>query len=260
MAKSKYEYVKQFERDDSLIPNTWLVIRIDGRGFHKFSERHQFEKPNDRRALDLMNKCAETVMTEIHDIILAYGQSDEYSFVIKKECDLYCRREAKILSTIVSLFTSNYVFLWKSYFADKELQYPPSFDGRIVQYPSDNNLRDYLSWRQADCHINNLYNTCFWALVHSGKTETEAENILRGTLSSDKNELLHSLFNINYNNIPEMYRKGSVLVKQEIDFKTLNQKGVEVIRKKKIVTILHVDIIQNKFWKEHPELNIITIT
>lgn len=28
-------------------------------------------------------------------------------------------------------------------------------------------------------HINNLYNTCFWALVHSGKTETEAENILR---------------------------------------------------------------------------------
>ncbi|CAB4384233.1 unnamed protein product [Rhizophagus irregularis] len=217
MAKSKYEYVKQFERDDSLIPNTWLVIRIDGRGFHKFSERHQFEKPNDRRALDLMNKCAETVMTEIHDIILAYGQSDEYSFVLKKECDLYCRREAKILSTI----------------------YPPSFDGRIVQYPSDNNLRDYLSWRQADCHINNLYNTCFWALVHSGKTETEAENILRGTLSSDKNELLHSLFNINYNNIPEMYRKGSVLVKQEIDFKTLNQKGVEVIRKKKIVTILH---------------------
>ncbi|UZO16032.1 tRNA-His guanylyltransferase variant 2 [Rhizophagus irregularis] len=179
MAKSKYEYVKQFERDDSLIPNTWLVIRIDGRGFHKFSERHQFEKPNDRRALDLMNKCAETVMTEIHDIILAYGQSDEYSFVLKKECDLYCRREAKILSTIVSLFTSNYVFLWKSYFADKELQYPPSFDGRIVQYPSDNNLRDYLSWRQADCHINNLYNTCFWALVHSGKTETEAENILR---------------------------------------------------------------------------------
>lgn len=44
----------------------------------RFSERHQFEKPNDRRALDLMNKCAETVMTEIHDIILAYGQSDEY--------------------------------------------------------------------------------------------------------------------------------------------------------------------------------------
>ena len=29
-------------------------------------------------------------------------------------------------------------------------------------------MRDYLSWRQADCHINNLYNTVFWALVLQG--------------------------------------------------------------------------------------------
>ncbi|RIA84072.1 tRNAHis guanylyltransferase-domain-containing protein [Glomus cerebriforme] len=256
MAKSKYEYVKQFERDYFLIPNTWLVIRIDGRGFHQFSDRHQFEKPNDRRALDLMNKCAEAVMIEIHDIILAYGQSDEFSFILKKECNLYGRREAKIISTIVSLFTSNYVFHWKKYFPDKELHYPPSFDGRAVQYPSDNNLRDYLSWRQADCHINNLYNTCFWALVHSGKTEAEAENTLRGTSSSDKNELLYSSFNINYNDLPEMYRKGSILIKQEVDFKALNQNEVEVIRKKNVVMITNVDIIRNKFWEEHPELKL----
>ncbi|CAI2168628.1 18818_t:CDS:2 [Funneliformis geosporum] len=256
MAKSKYEYVKQFEKDDSLIPNTWLVIRLDGHGFHKFSDRHQFEKPNDHRALDLMNKCAEAVMIEIHDIILAYGQSDEYSFILKKESNLFNRRSAKIVSTIVSLFTSNYVFHWKTYFPDKELQYPPSFDGRAVQYPSNNNLRDYLSWRQADCHINNLYNTCFWALVHSGKTENEAENALRGTISSDKNELLHSSFDINYNNLPEMYRKGSVLIRKEANLMTLNQKGVEVIRKKKVVTTSHVDIIHDKFWKENPELNV----
>lgn len=29
--------------------------------------------------------------------------------------------------------------------------YPPSFDGRVILYPSNRNLRDYLSWRQADC-------------------------------------------------------------------------------------------------------------
>ncbi|KMP07427.1 hypothetical protein CIHG_00288 [Coccidioides immitis H538.4] len=26
---------KSFERDDVLLPNTWVVVRIDGRGFHK---------------------------------------------------------------------------------------------------------------------------------------------------------------------------------------------------------------------------------
>ena len=35
---------------------------------------------------------------------------------------------------------------------------------------------------------------------------------LQGTLSSDKNELLFSRFNINYNNIPLIYRKGTTLI------------------------------------------------
>jgi hypothetical protein len=30
MAKSKFEYVKKFEQDVTLLPNTWLVVRIDG--------------------------------------------------------------------------------------------------------------------------------------------------------------------------------------------------------------------------------------
>ena len=35
MAKSKFEYVKGFELNDALMPETYLVVRIDGRGFHK---------------------------------------------------------------------------------------------------------------------------------------------------------------------------------------------------------------------------------
>jgi hypothetical protein len=31
----RYEYVRNFERDEILLPNTWIVVRIDGRGFHK---------------------------------------------------------------------------------------------------------------------------------------------------------------------------------------------------------------------------------
>lgn len=48
MACSKYEYVKDFEIDDRIIPNVWIVVRIDGKSFHKFSKTHGFEKPNDR--------------------------------------------------------------------------------------------------------------------------------------------------------------------------------------------------------------------
>jgi tRNA(His) 5'-end guanylyltransferase len=40
--------------------------------------KYGFEKPNDRRALDLMNACAKTVVTELSDITIGYGISDEY--------------------------------------------------------------------------------------------------------------------------------------------------------------------------------------
>jgi hypothetical protein len=36
MAKSRYEYVKLFEKDDTLLPNTWIVVRIDGKAFHGY--------------------------------------------------------------------------------------------------------------------------------------------------------------------------------------------------------------------------------
>jgi hypothetical protein len=35
MAKSKYEYVKEFETDDKMLRNVYVLVRIDGKGFHK---------------------------------------------------------------------------------------------------------------------------------------------------------------------------------------------------------------------------------
>ena len=173
MANSKYQYVKDFEIEKALLKNTYIVVRIDGKGFSKFTDTHNFIKPNDERGIGLMNTAAKAVMNSFTDIIIAYGQSDEYSFVFKKSSNTYNRREDKILTTVVSLFTSSYIFNWNEFFQDVELQYPPSFDARIVLYPSLQNLMDYLSWRQVDCHINNLYNTAFWWLVHNNTEEVE---------------------------------------------------------------------------------------
>ena len=39
-----------------------------------------------------MNTAAAMVMSDFRDIVIAYGQSDEYSFVFKKDTMLYSRR------------------------------------------------------------------------------------------------------------------------------------------------------------------------
>ena len=52
-------------------------------------------------------------------------------------------------------------------------------------------------------------------------TVQAAEKELSGTVSSEKNELLFTQFNMNYNKELEMFRKGSTLVWSEIEVSTL---------------------------------------
>jgi tRNA(His) guanylyltransferase len=47
-----------------------------------------------------------------------------------------------------------------------------------------------------------------------GLDGTAAEHELKGTVSADKNEILFSRYGINYNNEPEMFRKGSVVCRE----------------------------------------------
>lgn len=68
---------------------TRIVVRVDGKGFHKFSTEHDYEKPNDSRGLSLMTRAATAVMDEFKDISIAYGQSDEYSFVFRLKTCLF---------------------------------------------------------------------------------------------------------------------------------------------------------------------------
>lgn len=269
MANSAYEYVRNFEQPDALPLSNWIVVRIDGRGFSKLTKKYDFEKPNDIRALELMNAAAIEVTKSLVDIVLAYGQSDECSFVLHENTTLFDRRSAKLATTIATTFTAEYCMLWSQYFPDKPLTRPfPTFDARCVCYPKRKILRDYLCWRQADCHINNLYNTTFWNMVlKGGMSQTEAELELKGSLSSDKNEILFKRFGINYNNEAMIYKKGSVVYRRydakeekvgESGGKDAGPKSrtqMERERKRKMkaeVVVEHVDLIQDGFWEARP--------
>ena len=106
-----------YNQSESIIaPENYLVVRVDGHGFTKLSTffthlhwissfffrrlcaQYKFEKPNDDRALGLMNASAIYVMERFPDITFAYGQSDEYSFLFPKNTKSHQRR-----STFVSL-------------------------------------------------------------------------------------------------------------------------------------------------------------
>lgn len=264
MANSRYEYVKLFERENFLLPETHIVIRVDGKGFHKFSEHYQFEKPNDARALQVMNTAARSMLDQFPDILMAYGDSDEYLFLLRRSCNLFERREMKLVSTFASFMSVHYLMAWNAEFPEKpvELARIPTFDARAVVYPNAQTVKDYFSWRQVDCHINNLYNTAFWNLVKTGMTGHQAEQTLMGTVASDKNEILFKQCGVNYNDEPEMFKKGTVIVREYESWKDVDETGftsrqkqrAEKARRKASVSVYHTDIIKGEFWHERPWL------
>lgn len=75
----------------------------------------------------------------------------------------------------------------------------------------------------------------------------QAEAALRGTFSADKNELLFTKFNINYNALPAMFRKGTILLRKRVQLP-----GTK--KDRQLIVPLHTDMIRDKFWKEHTEL------
>jgi tRNA(His) guanylyltransferase len=54
----------------------------------RLTTKYKFVKPNDQNALDLMNAAAVAVMKELPDLVLAYGNSDEYRYAGKLFLDV----------------------------------------------------------------------------------------------------------------------------------------------------------------------------
>lgn len=201
-------------------------------------------------------------------MVLISGQSDEFSFIFSPFSQLFNRRQNKLISLIVSSFSSAYVFNWTKYFSDSRLNYPPSFDARCVLYPDEKTILDYLKWRQVDCHINNLYNTTFYALTQQyvnysindgsivltplksnlpARTPQEAVVDLKGTLAKDKHDIMFLKYNINYNNELEQFKKGSLLI-LDAD-QTKSKKKIE--KCDAIITSLCLDVIKGDFWEKN---------
>ena len=82
----------------------------------------------------------------------------------------------------------------------------------------------------------------------------------QGTVSKAKHEILFSRFGINYNDIAERYKKGSVLVREPVILDTeipgvaQPQEGKKKSKPTMVVTPYHCDIIGDALWAAHPSL------
>lgn len=180
---------------------TYLVIRIDGRGFHTFTRK--MERPYCRPLADALDQAAIGLCSEMIGCRFAYGQSDEYSFLLtdfeKETSSLWFDGNVqKIVSVSASLFTGYFNRAFGS-------ERVAAFDSRVLVISQRSEVEKYFLWRQLDASANSLN---MLASAHHSHED------LVGKSTQEKHEMLFAK-GVNWSKQPADFKRGRVVRRAE---------------------------------------------
>jgi tRNA(His) 5'-end guanylyltransferase len=221
--------VYETAHDHCVLPEMFMVARIDGRGFtHLAREVHKFDAPFDARCRDMMVATTRHLMQCGFRVIYGYTQSDEISLLFHPAEDSFGRKLRKYHSVLAGEASARFALLLGAHAA---------FDCRISQLPNAGLVRDYFRWRNEDAHRNALNGWCYWTLRKDGLDVVAATRRLEGMSVADRNELLFR-HGINFNDVPVWQKRGIGLYWEKYDKPAVNPRtGQQVFAERSRIRI-----------------------
>lgn len=221
--------VYETANDVYVLPEMYMVARIDGRSFTKLTKDvHQFKAPFDERFRDYMVETVKHLMNCGFNVIYGFTESDEISLLFDFNETTFSRKHRKYNSVLAGEASAKFSTLLGSL---------ASFDCRICELPNKNLVVDYFRWRNEDAHRNALNAHCYWRLRQDGFTKGQATKRIEGISNADKNELLFS-YGINFNEIPNWQKRGVGVYWKNIERESLNPKTKEkvIVTRRQLLT------------------------
>ncbi|MBQ2804171.1 MAG: guanylyltransferase [Lachnospiraceae bacterium] len=227
--------------DQFILPDMYLVARLDGRSFTRLTkEVCQFEAPFDERFRDMMIKTVQYLMNCGFRMIYGFTESDEISLLFHPDDQTFGRKVRKLNTTLAGEASAAFSL---------ESGRLATFDCRIVPLPNIERVCDYFLWRQEDAHRNSLNAYCYWTLRKEGMSKTQATALLEGKSVSYKNELLFSK-GINYNDVPNWQKRGIGVRYQEVEKEGFNPVTKEMVKTTRRELVTKLDIPLGEEYKE----------
>ena len=235
--------MKDFEVYSSLRvrKNSKIVVRVDGRSFHKLAQDLNLVKPYDENFYKVISEVCRDLFEEF-SAEFVYTFSDEISLLLDNIP--FDGRIEKINSVIASFTASSFVMHY-----DTQFKKPPAFDSRIMPI-NDEDIFSYFKWRQDESWRNcvNSYGVSFLKTKYSN---TEANDKINGMNLSDIHEFLFEN-GINLNDI-ETYKKRGIAVyrknKKVVGFNKKENKN-QISYRSYVYTDWELPIFNEKFFRE----------
>ena len=229
MSESLSERMKLYEKEfyspelGFVNQNMPVFVRVDGKAFHTYTknfrktskykdgvfrddifENVRFNKPFDQDLSIVFQQATRKTCEDIGQIIMAYGQSDEVTFLLngwqRPESQVYLGGKIqKIVSVISSIFTGNF-----NYSIHSE-DYPAVFDARVFTVPNDE-IENVFIWRQMDARRNSIQ-----ALARSLHSQKE----LHGKNGDEMKKMCLDK-GIDWNELSNLQKWGFVVYKKEV--------------------------------------------
>jgi len=214
--KTQYE-----QRSRTFLPRrTYTIIRLDGKAFHTFTRG--MERPYDQIFIDVMDKTAMFLASEIQGCKMAYVQSDEISLLLTDFSTIttdawFDGNVQKMVSVSASMAAAQFNQLfYMNAVADKLLDanldsftnWPTEifgkialFDARVFTIPDPVEVENYFIWRQKDAVRNSL-------AMHAQSLFSHKE--LNGKSQADMHDMIHAKGE-NWDKLPDGFKRGRTI-------------------------------------------------
>lgn len=195
---------ERLETEQRLIPNLPIYVRLDGRGFSKFTKG--MDRPYDESMSALMKDTAEHLVSTFGATI-GYVQSDEISLVFKNEYESpisFDGKKQKLVSLLAASASAYFVYAFSTHFKDMMKVAPfearlPTFDCRVFNLPSWDEATNAVLWRYLDAIKNSKQMLAQHYFSHKDLQG------LNGKILVDK---LKTEKNIIWEDYPEYFKSG----------------------------------------------------
>jgi tRNA(His) 5'-end guanylyltransferase len=207
--------LREQEFDAQAPDNTWLVVRLDGRGFSSFTEEF-YEKPFDHSFHSTTLSVAEDCINEF-SAVYAYVASDEISLLFSPSWIEFNRRIQKVTSLVAGMASACFT---------AKVMCPMTFDARVLSFEKSIDVQAYFYWRLNDVRRCALQTAAYWTIRNrQGMSGRQADRLLKNATVEGKRKIL-SGYGINYDEAPAWQRQGTGLY-----WETYEKKGYDPISK-----------------------------